>query len=355
MGRLARVKIDRGIVAALGAAVLFGLSTPVAKTLIGSMSPLLLAGLLYTGSGVGLALILTVRAMTNARVNITRPRGIEVLWLLGAIIAGGAIAPYLLMYGLQSIDSASASLILNFEGVFTALLAWFVFRENVDRRIALGMACIVAGGVMLSLGARVRGGDLVGPAAIVGACMAWAIDNNLTRKVSIHDSMLIACAKGLIAGPISVAMAIHYGAPIPSLVRFIHTGLVGFIGYGLSLTLFVVALRNLGTARTGAYFSLAPFIGAALAVALGAPMTGMLLAAGLFMGVGVWLHLTEHHEHVHHHDALTHEHVHAHDEHHRHQHEPGWDGNAPHSHVHVHERLSHAHAHYPDVHHRHEH
>jgi drug/metabolite transporter (DMT)-like permease len=259
------------------------------------------------------------------------------------------------MYGLQFMDSASASLILNLEGVFTALLAWFVFKENVDRRIALGMACIVAGGVLLSLGPRYRGGELIGPLAIGAACMAWAIDNNLTRKVSIHDSMLIACAKGLIAGPISVALAIHYGATIPSLVRLIQAGVVGFVGYGLSLTLFVVALRNLGTARTGAYFSLAPFIGAALAVALGAPVTGILLAAAVLMGVGIWLHLSEDHAHRHSHDPLTHEHVHEHDEHHQHTHEQAWDGKEPHSHVHVHEPLTHVHAHYPDVHHRHHH
>jgi len=348
------MKIDRGIVAALSAAVLFGLSTPIAKALVGGMSPLLLAGLLYSGSGIGLALILMTRVMATARVNITRPRGMEILWLLGAIAAGGAVAPYLLMYGLQTVDSASASLTLNLEGVFTALLAWIAFKENVDRRILLGMCCIVAGGVLLSLGPRVSGG-LVGPLAIAAACMAWAIDNNLTRKVSVHDSMLIACAKGLIAGPISFALAVRYGAPLPSLVRCIQAGIVGFIGYGLSLTLFVVALRNLGTARTGAYFSVAPFIGAALAVALGAPVTAALLAAALLMGAGVWLHLTEHHDHRHSHEALTHEHAHVHDEHHRHPHAPGWDVKEPHSHVHRHDPLTHAHAHYPEVHHRHEH
>jgi drug/metabolite transporter (DMT)-like permease len=349
------MKIDRGIVSALIAAVLFGLSTPIAKILIGGMSPLLLAGLLYSGSGIGLALVLMIRAMAGARDGITRPRGVEMLWLLGAIIAGGAVAPYLLMYGLQVVDSASASLILNLEGVFTALLAWFAFKENVDRRIAFGMVCTIAGGVLLSLGPRYRGGNLMGPLAIGAACLAWAIDNNLTRKVSIHDSMLIACAKGLIAGPLSIAVAIHYGAVIPGSVRLIQAGLVGFVGYGLSLTLFVVALRNLGTARTGAYFSLAPFIGAALAVALGAPVTAMLLAAAVLMGMGIWLHLSERHAHVHIHDSMIHEHVHSHDEHHRHAHEAGWDGKEPHSHVHVHEPLTHAHAHYPDVHHRHGH
>ena len=349
------MKIDRGIVAALSAAILFGLSTPAAKILLGGMSPLLLAGLLYSGSGIGLALVLMVRGVTGARGSITRPRGIEMLWLLGAIIAGGAVAPYLLMYGLQVMDSASASLILNLEGVFTALLAWFAFKENVDRRIALGMACIIAGGVLLSLGPRYRGDNWMGPLAIGAACLAWAIDNNLTRKVSIHDAMGIACAKGLIAGPLSVAVAIHYGAVIPTSMRLLQAGVVGFAGYGLSLTLFVVALRNLGTARTGAYFSLAPFVGAALAVVLGAPVTGVLLAAAVLMGLGIWLHLSEHHAHPHVHGAMVHEHAHTHDEHHRHAHAPGWDGTEPHSHVHVHEPLTHAHAHYPDVHHRHEH
>jgi len=349
------MNIDRGVVAALSAAVLFGLSTPVAKTLVGTMSPLLLAGLLYSGSGIGLALILIIRAMSGARGSITRPRGIEMLWLLGAIIAGGAVGPYLLMRGLQVMDSASASLILNLEGVFTALLAWFAFKENVDRRIALGMACIIAGGVLLSLGPRYRGDNWMGPLAIGAACLAWAIDNNLTRKVSIHDAMGIACAKGLIAGPLSVAVAIHYGAVIPTSMRLLQAGVVGFAGYGLSLTLFVVALRNLGTARTGAYFSLAPFVGAALAVVLGAPVTGVLLAAAVLMGLGIWLHLSEHHAHPHVHGAMVHEHAHTHDEHHRHAHAPGWDGTEPHSHVHVHEPLTHAHAHYPDVHHRHEH
>jgi drug/metabolite transporter (DMT)-like permease len=252
-------------------------------------------------------------------------------------------------------DSASASLILNLEGVFTALLAWFAFKENFDRRIALGMALIVTGGALLSMGTALRAGGILGPLAIAGACFAWAIDNNLTRKVSVNDAMLIACVKGLIAGPVSVALALQYGAHMPPAATALRAGFLGFVGYGLSLTLFVVALRNLGTARTGAYFSLAPFIGAALAVALGAPLSGTLVAAGVFMGIGVWLHLTETHAHWHHHSLMQHEHSHIHDEHHQHEHGPDWRGQEPHSHVHVHEPIEHAHAHYPDVHHRHEH
>jgi len=350
-----RVKLDRGILAALGAAALFGLSTPIAKTLVGEIAPLLLAGLLYAGSGVGLSIVLTVRAIAVGQGSIVRPRGADLLWLLGAIAFGGAIGPYLLMYGLQMTDSASASLILNSEGVFTALLAWFAFKENFDRRIAAGMALIVTGGAVLSMGSALRAGGIVGPLAIAGACLAWAIDNNLTRKISINDAMLVACIKGLIAGPISIVLALHYGAHVPAGTLLLRAGLLGFVGYGLSLTLFVLALRNLGTARTGAYFSLAPFIGAALAVALGAPLTSSLLVAGVFMGLGVWLHIMENHVHLHRHFPLEHEHSHVHDAHHQHHHDVDWDGQAPHSHVHVHEPVEHAHAHYPDVHHRHEH
>jgi drug/metabolite transporter (DMT)-like permease len=347
--------LDRGILAALGAAALFGLSTPIAKTLVGEASPLLLAGLLYAGSGLGLAVLLTARAIIRGRASIVWPRGASLWWLLGAIASGGALGPFLLMYGLRLTDSASASLILNLEGVITALLAWFAFKENFDRRIAAGMALIVAGGLVLSMGTALRAAGIAGPLAIVGACLAWAIDNNLTRKVSINDAMWIACVKGSIAGPINVALALGHGARWPAAANALEAGLLGFVGYGLSLTLFVVALRNLGTARTGAYFSLAPFIGAALAVALGAPLSVPLLAAGLFMGAGVWLHLTESHIHRHRHLPLEHEHSHVHDAHHRHRHSADQRGPEPHSHVHVHEPLEHSHAHYPDVHHRHDH
>jgi len=349
------MRLDRGILAALGAAVLFGLSTPIAKTLVGSISPLLLGGLLYAGSGIGLAVLLAVRGAVLGGATIVWPRGADLRWLFGSIVFGGAMGPYLLMYGLQTTDSASASLVLNLEGVFTALLAWFAFKENFDRRIAAGMALIVAGGVILSTGSALRAGGISGPLAIAGACLAWAIDNNLTRKVSTNDAMLIACMKGSIAGPISVALALLFGAQLPAFPWVLRAGTLGFVGYGLSLTLFVLALRNLGTARTSAYFSLAPFIGAALAVALGAPPTGALMIAGLFMGAGVWLHLREIHSHLHDHEILEHEHSHIHDSHHLHPHGFAWDGHEPHSHYHVHQPIEHAHPHYPDVHHRHHH
>ena len=349
------VKLDRGIPAAMGAAVLFGVSTPLAKPLLGDMPPLLLAGLLYMGSGIGLSVLLGIRVATGGRGAITWPRGADVGWLAGAIAAGGAVGPYLLMVGLQATDAASASLILNLEGVFTALLAWFAFKENFDRRIALGMAFIVAGGVALSAAPALRAEGWAGPLAIAGACLAWAIDNNLTRKVSLHDAMFIACVKGLVAGIASVALALAYGARMPAVTATLQAGLLGFFSYGLSLALFVVALRRLGTARTGAYFSLAPFVGAALAVVLGAPLTATLVVAGLLMAVGVWLHLTERHEHLHHHLPVEHAHLHTHDAHHQHRHDAAWDGSDPHTHRHAHEPLDHAHPHYPDAHHRHPH
>jgi drug/metabolite transporter (DMT)-like permease len=347
--------LNPGIAAALGAALLFGVSTPLAKTLLGNTSPLLLSGLLYTGSGIGLGVLLAVRAVVSGGANIAWPRGASLKWLLGAIVFGGAIGPYLLMYGLQKTDSASSSLILNLEGVFTALLAWFVFKENFDRRIAMGMALIVAGGAVLSTGTAIRAGSIIGPLAIAGACLAWAIDNNLTRKVSINDAMLTACVKGLIAGPLSVALALTYGGHLPDATLLLQAGFLGFAGYGLSLTLFIFALRNLGTARTAAYFSLAPFIGAAVALAVGAPLTISLIAAGLLMATGVWMHLTENHAHLHRHLLMEHEHAHVHDAHHQHSHDSDWSGHEPHSHPHVHEPLEHEHPHYPDVHHRHEH
>ena len=205
---------------------------------------------------------------------------------------------------------------------------------------------------MLSLGPAQRSQGIVGPLAIAGACLAWAIDNNLTRKVSAYDAMLIACAKGLVAGTVNVALALASGAQLPRSSLVISVGLLGFLCYGLSLMLFVIALRRLGTARTGAYFSLAPFIGASLAAVLGAPLTVTLMVAGVLMGIGVWLHLTEHHIHLHRHLPMQHEHSHVHDVHHRHEHAPDWDGKEPHTHVHEHEPLEHSHAHYPDIHHR---
>lgn len=340
--------MTRGIAAALAAALLFGASTPLAKLLLGEASPWLLAGLLYLGSGLGLA------ALALFRRPAFRLRASETANLVGAIAAGGIVAPLLLLWALSRMVASSAALLLNAEAVFTALIAWFAFRENFDRRVALGMALIVAGAALLS-GFSPIAAPL--PAlAVLGACLAWGIDNNLTRKVSLADPRLVAMAKGLAAGATNTALALAAGAALPRLPVLGAALVVGWLGYGVSLVLFVVALRELGTARTAAYFSTAPFAGAVLAVLLlGESVTVTLLAAGALMAAGVWLHVTERHVHRHSHEPLEHAHEHEHDEHHRHEHQPPLPEGTRHSHAHRHERLTHEHAHYPDVHHRHGH
>lgn len=343
--------LDRGVVAALGAALLFGAGTPFAKLLLSRTDPWLLAALLYLGSGTGLWLLRTVRGSPSVR-----PSTQEWGWLAGATLAGGVVGPVLLMFGLALTPATGASLLLNAEGVLTALLAWFVFKENFDRRIALGMLAIAAGAVLLSWPRESAGYGGLGALAVVGACAAWAIDNNLTRNVSLSDASFIAMVKGLAAGSTNLLLAGWLGASWPAGSMLASAAVLGFLSYGASLVLFVVALRHLGTARTGAYFSVAPFFGALLGVLmLGEPVTPVLVAAGCLMALGVWLHLTEHHGHLHTHEPIEHTHEHVHDEHHRHTHEGSGADYGRHSHAHVHAATTHSHAHYPDAHHRHTH
>ncbi len=346
-----KFRMHPGAAAALAAALLFGAGTPLAKMLLADVGPWLLAALLYLGSGLGLALWRTLR-----RAAPVRPTRIEWGWLAAATLAGGVIGPVLLMTGLRSLPAASASLLLNAEGVLTALLAWFVFRENVDRRIALGMACIVAGALVLSWPGEASLAPGWPALAVLGACLAWAIDNNLTRKVALTDASFIAMVKGLVAGATNLALAFALGARLPAPAVVAAAGSLGFVAYGASLVLFVVGLRHLGSARTGAYFSVAPFFGALLAVPLlGEALTPPMLLAGALMAAGVWLHLAERHEHMHRHEPMAHAHVHTHDEHHRHEHASGVDATAPHTHTHRHEMLTHGHHHHPDAHHGHRH
>lgn len=346
-----------GVIYALAAAALFGASTPFAKLLVGRVDPVLLAGLLYLGSGCGLMLWRLLGTLWKGNKSSEAPlHRAELPWLAGAVVFGGVIAPVLLMTGLTVTAASTASLLLNAEGVLTALLAWFVFRENFDRRIALGMAAITAGGVLLSWEGGLVTGTLWGPLAVAGACLAWGIDNNLTRKVSAGDPVQIAAIKGLVAGTVNVGIALARGADLPGIWAVLSCAVVGLAGYGVSLTLFVLALRSLGTARTGAYFSVAPFVGAAISMLLlgDRPTLTFFLAAGL-MAVGVWLHLTERHVHEHDHEAMSHDHAHIHDEHHQHAHGPDDPPGEPHSHPHDHHPMRHSHPHYPDIHHRHQH
>ena len=346
--------MQRGVLYALLAAVLFGASTPFAKVLLSDTPPVLLAGLLYGGSGIGLGVWLALRP--RRRHPVAAWRRSEALCLAGAVVAGGILGPVMLMAGLERMPAASASLLLNREGVLTALLAWLAFRESLDRRILAGMLAIVTGGVVLAWPQRVTLGGGAGAVWVAGACACWAMDNNLTRKVSAGDPVVIAALKGLIAGAVDLGIAAGFGAHWPAGPRILAAALVGLAGYGVSLALFVLALRHLGAARTGAYFATAPFIGAATSLVLFRQMPGVIFwIAALLMGAGVWLHLTERHAHLHTHRHMRHAHGHVHDEHHQHSHDFAWDGREPHYHEHTHQPLAHSHPHYPDIHHWHEH
>lgn len=330
--------------------MLFGVSAPLAKLLLGGVSPWLLAGLLYCGSGLGLW---TYRLV--ARKEHVRLQRSDVAPLVGAVVAGGVVAPVLLMLGLSAMPASGASLLLNAEAVFTAALAWVVFREHMDRRILLGMVAIVLGAAVLSVPYGVQLGTALPALTILGACLCWGLDNNLTRKVALNDPTWLAAVKGAVAGPVNIALALAMGARLPGAVTLAGSLVLGFVAYGLSLVLFIHALSAVGTARAGAYFAVAPFVGGIVSIAMGEAITWSLVVAGALMGVGVWLHLTERHEHEHTHSALVHTHLHTHDAHHLHEHaEPVPEGTR-HSHAHTHEAISHAHEHYPDAHHRHGH
>lgn len=342
-----------GVPLALASAILFGLSTPFSKLLLGSVEPQLLAGLLYCGAGAGLLIGHLGRAFYGRTMMEAPLRLPDLPWLAAAILSGGVCAPLALMLGLLHTDAASASLLLNLEGLATMGIAWIVFRENVDRRLLLGALAILAGAVILTWdghGAHLNTGALF----IAAACVMWGIDNNLTRKLSSANPVVVAMTKGIVAGTINITMALLRGAGVPSLDVMSGAAVVGFLGIGISLVFFVLALRHLGTARTAAYFSMAPFIGALAAIPLLHDELSIKLAvSGILMGIGLWLHLAEQHEHEHSHAALQHEHSHIHDAHHQHWHdEPVTE---PHSHWHMHEPLTHAHPHYPDLHHRHDH
>jgi len=345
-----------GPLLAIASAVLFGASTPFAKLILGAgVDPWLLAGLLYLGAAAGLSAAHLVRARLGAGGGEARLARRDWPWLVAVIAAGGIAGPVLLMLGLAATPAATAALLLNLEGLSTLAIAWLVFHESVDRRLLVGAAAILAGAGVLSWQGGPAGFGL-GALLVAAACLAWGIDNNLTRKLSASDPIALALVKGAVAGTVNLALALAGGAAMPGPGLVAAAGVVGFLGYGVSLALFVLALRHLGAARSGAYFSTAPFVGAVLAiVVLGEAPTPALVAAGCLMALGVYLHLTEAHAHEHAHDALAHDHRHVHDEHHRHEHGPDVPAGEPHSHPHVHAPLTHRHPHYPDLHHRHRH
>jgi drug/metabolite transporter (DMT)-like permease len=342
-----------GVPLALAAAALFGATAPLAKLLLGEIDPQLLAGLFYLGAGVALAAFRVGRVALGLAAPDAPLRAADVPWLAAIVLFGGVLAPLLLLLGLARMDAAAASLLLNLEGLFTIGIAWPVFGENLDRRLLAGVLAILAGAALASWrGHGVEPG--VGAALLAGACLAWGMDNNLTRKLAAADPVAIAMIKGLAAGAVNTGLAALGGAAAPCAGIAAAAAIVGSLGIGVSLVLFVLALRHLGAARTSAYFSLAPFIGAVLAIGLlGEAASVNLALAGLLMGVGLWLHFAERHDHEHEHEPLEHEHRHWHDSHHQHAH----DGpvTEPHTHWHRHAPLRHAHPHYPDLHHRHSH
>jgi len=348
-------RIDAAVVAVLASATLFGASTPLARGLGTALDPLWLAGALYAGSGLGLATFLLLRP------RVTGPRtpliaAADIGWLAAAIGCGGVLAPVAFAFGLREVSGAAASLLLNLETVFTVMLAWFLFGEHRSARVVVGMVLVIAGCVLLGWQGSAGAGALRGAALLALACLLWALDNNLTRKVAGNDAVALAAAKGLVGGAVNVALAWALAGPPASGAAVGGAALVGLAGYGVSLVLFIVGLRGLGVARASAYYGVAPFIGVAVAFAvLGERPSAWFWPALALMAAGVALHLTERHAHRHTHAPLDHTHGHTHDEHHRHAHDFPWDGREPHVHPHRHAPTTHAHPHYPDPHHDHSH
>lgn len=350
-------KVQRYAFLALVAAALFGAGTPVAKLLLDDVPPVTLAALLYLGSGAGLFAIhfgLRWFRLHNpereARLELS-----DYPWLAGAVIAGGVVAPVMFLWGLSGSAASATSLLLNFESVITTLVAAVIFREAVSGRIWLAAMVMLGGGLLLSYDPNVRFSLSLNSIAVIGACLMWAVDNNLTRKIAASDPTAIAMIKGLVAGTVNLALGQIAGDTLPAIANVLGVMTLGLFSYGISLVLFIYALRHLGSARTGAHFSTAPFIGAAAAIlVLDEPLTATFMLASALMVLATWLVLSERHEHPHTHETMVHSHRHCHDEHHQHGHD-GTEGPEPHTHTHAHPPLTHAHAHMPDIHHRHEH
>ncbi|MEO8159338.1 MAG: EamA family transporter [Betaproteobacteria bacterium] len=348
-------RLQRHALTALGAAALFGASTPLAKLLLGDVAPVGLAALLYLGSGSGLLILWLLQKTWKPARNEAPLSRRDLPWLVGAVATGGVIAPVLLLWGLAGTAASTASLLLNVEGTLTTLVAALVFREAVAGRVWLATLLLLVAASVLVYRPDVSGNWSVHSLALIGACLFWAVDNNLTRRISASDPVAIAMIKGLGAGCFNLALAFVLGVGMPAGGSVAGALLVGFAGYGVSLVLFIHAMRHLGSARAGAHFSTAPFMGAAIAVLLlGDEISLAIVAATLVMAVATWLVLSERHAHLHTHEAHGHDHRHVHDTHHQHAHDREV-GPEPHSHEHQHEPLTHAHPHLPDLHHRHQH
>jgi drug/metabolite transporter (DMT)-like permease len=344
------------ILQALLAALLFGASAPLAKLLLGEIAPIPLAAFLYLGSGLGLLVIKAFQKMhqktTGREAQIRKP---DLVWLAGAILAGGVAAPIILLFSLKTTPAATASLLLNFEGVATTLLAAYVFKEAISRRAIWAIACITLSSILLSINAGANWGLSLGALGILAACIFWGIDNNLTRHISAKDPLTIVTIKGLGAGSFSLSLVLILGDRLPAASVILGAMVLGSLSYGVSIVLFIHAMRGLGVARTSALFGIAPLAGMLLSFLLFQELPGWLFLVALpLMVVGALFLVNETHKHHHLHAFSIHEHAHMHDEgHHAHDHEEGVD--QIHSHIHQHNEIKHTHDHMPDQHHRHEH
>ena len=343
---------------AILAAILFGASTPFAKLLLGETDSIVLAALLYLGSGIGAGLLVaSQKFLGRSRPVEAGIHRADVPWLAGAVLTGGVAAPIILLLGLKNTSAASASLLLNFEGVATTLIAALVFKEAIGKRTVYAVSLITLASILLTWQASAAWEFSAGALGILGACFLWGLDNNFTRNISAKNPLVIVAVKGLAAGAFSLLLAFFLGKPLPGVMHILWALLLGFICYGLSIALFILALRNLGAARTSTLFGSAPFVGMLISLAIFRETPqGLFFFSLPLMVTGAWLMLGENHQHTHVHECLEHEHRHTHpDEHHVHAHAEDGIFIGEHSHPHVHEDIDHSHAHAPDLHHRHPH
>lgn len=335
------------------AAVLFGSSTPLAKLFLKGINPVLMASLMYLGSGIGLLFYKLIQRLLTKSFMESGLKGSDFLWLGGTIVAGGILAPIFLMTGLKNSPAATASLLLNFEGVATTMIAALVFKEAIGKRIWTAVILILLASILLSFNLSGNFGFSAGALCVIAACFFWGLDNNFTRNISAKDPITIVTIKSLAAGAFSFVLSLSIENKMPGIGVLAGAMLLGCFGYGISIVFFILALRNLGTARAGALFGIAPFVGTALSFILFSDYPGIQFFISLpVMVAGAWLLLSERHEHKHVHSGV-HEHVHIHDEHHGHEHEGEFT--EPHRHTHSHEKVTHSHPHRPDIHHRHGH
>jgi drug/metabolite transporter (DMT)-like permease len=341
----------RGASFALLAALAFGVTTPLIQRFGRGVGAAPAAALLYAGAALASLEVLGKSADRDPPVRSAHLPRLLVVALLGAVFA-----PICLTWGLQHTDGTSASLLLNFEAVFTVVLAWRIHHEAIGGRVAVALAAMAMGGVLLVIGcARLGAGFGIGALAVVLATLGWALDNTLARPLADLSPTQVVKWKGALGALFSFVLAFASGQPFPKLAPLLGLVACGATGYGLSLRLYLHAQRQIGAARTGSIFAVAPFVGAAAAWCLGEGTFGPWSAfAALFFACGVYLHLTEKHGHRHTHQPLQHEHAHRHDDgHHDHEHSPPVVGE--HNHPHVHDERTHEHPHAPDLHHRHEH